>query len=110
MWPKAELAVIIKWLRDRTSVPIYDVLDAVSKVAMFITGQLRGSTPEPTFVASPARSYTATELADILEKALNEGESCGILPVSPPGAVAVGAVDWKSILKTLLPLILAFFS
>jgi hypothetical protein len=102
--------VIVQWLRDRSSVSIYDVLDAVADVAKFVTGQLRGSTPETFFVSAPARTYTQSELADILERAANEGDAAGIMPVQPAGAAAVGAIDWKSLLKTLLPLILALLT
>lgn len=112
MYPSVQLRLIAKWLRDRSSVSIFDLIDAGATVLQFINNQFRTSgEDESSFMSAPARTLTEKQLADALDKAASEGESCGFAAFAAPGLMpTAGAMDWKSILKTLVPLLLSLFS
>jgi imidazole glycerol phosphate synthase subunit HisF len=112
MYPSEQLKLIVKWLRDRSSVSIFDLIDAGAVVIRFINDQFRATgADEATFMSSSARTLTKEQLIEALEKAAEQGDECGIMPFTGPGAVAgVGAFDGKSILKTLIPILLSLLS
>src|SRR4051812_23374039 len=99
MWPSAQLKLLAQWLRDRSSVSIFDAVSAFADVIKFVNDQFRDASNPTEFLSAPARTLTVTQLADALDVAADRGDAAGILPFVAPSAAAspTTALDWKSI-------------
>jgi hypothetical protein len=110
MWPSAQLRLLANWIMDRSSASIFDVIDAAAVVARFVNDQFRNGGAETAFMSAPTKAMTDKQLVDALNAAADQGEACAYPAFVGPGAVDLSGIDWKSILKKLLPLLLSLFS